>query len=177
MPFYNEDKILADEMQSGSKAAFDKIYKKYAPALLGYIIKIVEDRHLGEKVLEQAFAEIWARKDKYDPSKLRLMTWMLQSAKTLALAATPGRKKIISPEILNSFACVYISDDSNEQKVVYQPKQDNKIKLYELYDTIIGLMHFGGKTVAEASQLLNTQEDKIKIMLRGAINKLKESNP
>jgi DNA-directed RNA polymerase specialized sigma24 family protein len=64
MPVYYEDKSLADEMLSGSKAAFDKIYRKYAPALLGYILKTANDRQLSDHILEKAMTEIWERRSK-----------------------------------------------------------------------------------------------------------------
>jgi len=177
MPVYYEDKSLADEMLSGSKAAFDKIYKKYAPALLGYIIKAANDRQLSDHILEKAMTEIWERRSEYDITKERLLTWMIKIARPVTAAATGDQKKSIDPAILNSFACVYISYDSNDKKVVYEPKEGSRIQLYELYNTVIDLMHYQGNTVAQASEALNVNENKLKVMLKGAINKLKESNP
>jgi hypothetical protein len=37
-------------------------------------------------------------------------------------------------------------------------------------------MHYQGNTVAQASEALNINENKLKVMLKGAINKLKEGN-
>jgi Sigma-70 region 2 len=165
------DRDLANELSSGSKADFDKVYARYAPLLLGYIARITSDNAMAERSLQQVFMEIWQSRKAYEPARERLFTWMCRIAKKVTLAVGPAAKKV-SGEIVNSFAHVYINDD--QAQVTYTPPAGNKVQLYELYNSVIDLMHYGGVNVAQAGSMLNTGEDKIRIMLRNAIKTLKD---
>lgn len=53
--------------QAGSAEAFERLYREYAPLLLGVARRIVRRRELAEEVLHDAFEKIWRSAKSFDP--------------------------------------------------------------------------------------------------------------
>jgi RNA polymerase sigma-70 factor (ECF subfamily) len=52
--------------QAGSAEAFERLYREYAPLLLGVARRIVRRRELAEEVLHDAFVKIWRGAESFD---------------------------------------------------------------------------------------------------------------
>lgn len=52
--------------QAGSAEAFERLYREYAPLLLGVARRIVRRRELAEEVLHDAFEKIWRSAGSFD---------------------------------------------------------------------------------------------------------------
>lgn len=52
--------------QAGSAEAFERLYREYAPLLLGVARRIVRRRELAEEVLHDAFEKIWRSAKSFD---------------------------------------------------------------------------------------------------------------
>ena len=53
--------------QAGSAEAFERLYREYAPLLLGVARRIVRRRELAEEVLHDAFEKVWRTAHSFDP--------------------------------------------------------------------------------------------------------------
>jgi len=84
---YTEEHALLERVQRGDRQAFGKLYDRYAPALLGLILRIVGEREKAESVLQGAFLIMWEKIKTFEPSKGPLFTWMLSIARSAALEA------------------------------------------------------------------------------------------
>jgi RNA polymerase sigma-70 factor, ECF subfamily len=67
--------------QPGSAEAFERIYREYAPLLLGVARRIVRRRELAEEVLHDALTKIWQSAGSFDPlgSPLGWMTTIVRN--------------------------------------------------------------------------------------------------
>lgn len=64
-------------MQSSRQKAFQDLYDRFAPALLGEITRYVGDMHTAEDILQEVFISVHLHADQYDNGKGRLFTWLI----------------------------------------------------------------------------------------------------
>ena len=72
----NED-LLVNGLQARNTTVLKTVYEKYSSALFGVITRIVNDDHLAEDILQEAFLKIWNNAESYEASKGRLFTWIM----------------------------------------------------------------------------------------------------
>lgn len=65
--------------------AFEQLYRRTAPLLLGIALRIVGRRELADEVLHDAFAKIWRAADSFDPLATQPVAWMAAIVRNRAL--------------------------------------------------------------------------------------------
>ena len=73
---YNEDALIV-ALKAGNQKAFEELYDRFAPNLLGVLLRLVHDQAQAEDLLQDSFVKIWRNLALYEPAKGRLFTWML----------------------------------------------------------------------------------------------------
>ncbi|MBT0961000.1 sigma-70 family RNA polymerase sigma factor [Denitromonas iodatirespirans] len=66
-------------------AAFEQLYQRTAPVLLGVAFKITGRRELAEEVLHDAFIKIWHAATRFDPVATRPVAWMATIVRNRAI--------------------------------------------------------------------------------------------
>jgi RNA polymerase sigma-70 factor (ECF subfamily) len=69
----------------GSAEAFERLYRRCAPLLLGVAQRIVQRRELAEEVLHDAFTKIWHGAETFDPLAAQPMAWMAAIVRNRAI--------------------------------------------------------------------------------------------
>jgi RNA polymerase sigma-70 factor (ECF subfamily) len=69
----------------GSAEAFERLYKRSAPLLLGVAMRIVGRMELAEEVLHDSFARIWQAAGSFDPLATRPVAWMVAIVRNRAI--------------------------------------------------------------------------------------------
>ena len=57
--------------------AFKSLYVNYRPALYAFVGRTIEDEHLVEDIVQNAFIKIWINMHQYDERKAGIYTWMI----------------------------------------------------------------------------------------------------
>jgi RNA polymerase sigma-70 factor, ECF subfamily len=86
-------------LQKGSDEAYQYLIDRYSAMLFGVIGRIVNDKDDAQNILQDSFVKIWMNIERYDASKGRLATWMLNVARNTAIDFT--RSKIYSQRSKN----------------------------------------------------------------------------
>lgn len=81
------DEILITRTAQGDTAALEILYDRYAPTVLGIALKIIEDRALAEKLLQETFWQVWQRTSMYGPENGSFTGWLYRMARQLAMDA------------------------------------------------------------------------------------------
>lgn len=172
---YSEEELVF-ALQQQDQQAFSYLYDNYSGALFGLIYKMVNDKELGEDILQEAFVKIWNNFANYDSAKGRLFTWMINLARNLTIDTLRSKgykkqSKIHSDEkSVNNF-----SDNTNTaekfdamgiRKQLTLLKNDQK--------EIIDLAYFGGFTQDEISKQLGVPLGTVKTRMRAAILELRK---
>ena len=93
------DEELMSLITRRDSAAFEHLYDRYAPVILGTVVKIVQNRAEGEEILQEAFWRVWNQAETFDADKGSFRSWVFSIARRLALdllrrRATRGGKRI-----------------------------------------------------------------------------------
>lgn len=170
-----EDELVS-MLKSGAANAMTILYDNYSAAMYGIILRIVNNEEAAEDVLQEAFIKVWKNIEKYDRSKGRLFTWLVNIARNSAIDSLRVKDYNIKSQIRsldNSVRTV------NRQHKVY-PKTDH-IGLKEIIDKLkpehkllIDKLYFEGYTQEEAAKELNIPLGTVKTRIRAAMNILRD---
>lgn len=153
---YPEEQLIAN-MLSGKKEAFDHLYRKYSPSILGYLQKALGDKQQAEELLNHVFINIWNNIDTYDPCKSTLFLWMFRLTKSYIMSQLTQQKNIQNIEIHNHTEFVNMSINSHEEDI-------------EVQNIVLNCLYFNNYSLKTTSEILNIGEDQIKLLLRKAIS-------
>jgi RNA polymerase sigma factor (sigma-70 family) len=171
----SEDALVA-ALKNHDIIAMKALYDMYAGSLLGVILRITQHTELAEDLLQETFLKIWHAADKYDASKGRLFTWMMNIARNLAI------DKLRSKEYKNSEKN---QDIENNVAVVDNQKEQiiniDVLGLRELVTdlkpelaTVLDMVYYKGFTHIEAAEALNLPLGTVKTRIRMAITALRK---
>lgn len=157
------------------REAFNYLYKQYAGVLYGVINKVVYDEHTAQDVLQDVFVKIWSNIDKYDATKGRVYTWMINIARNAAIDKLRSKGEIMKgkiqtgEEIVNNLAGRMKTEQATDTIGLRKMVADLKPE----YETIISLAYFKGYTLDEISKTLNIPLGTVKTRMRHAVQQLR----
>ena len=171
----NED-LLVNGLQARNTTVLKTVYEKYSSALFGVITRIVNDDHLAEDILQEAFLKIWNNAESYEASKGRLFTWMMNICRNAAIDKMRSKgyktgKKTTSDETVLYENPTKIYDDIKPDTIGIKDIVD---KLKPEWKELVDLIYFKGYTHQEVADELNMPLGTVKTRLRSAITLLRQ---
>ena len=79
------DEILAARVAQGDSAALEALYDRYAPIVLGILLKVIGERAAAEDILQETFWRVWKSASMYQPQRGSFSGWMFRIARNLAI--------------------------------------------------------------------------------------------
>ncbi|MDP8924043.1 MAG: sigma-70 family RNA polymerase sigma factor, partial [Chloroflexota bacterium] len=71
------DEALAERIGRRDVAALEALYERHARALFSLAVKLLDDHHAAEEVVQETFLKLWQRPETYVPRRGRLLPWLL----------------------------------------------------------------------------------------------------
>ena len=175
-PLDDMDKNLVSLLRHGDRDDYLKLYNKYAPAVLGVLIRTIGDKELAEECMHDAFCNIWSERLNYDPEKERVFTWILKIVKKSALYEKLTRGKCLDDEIREGVDLVYATDIRSYLK----EKQHTEGVQFasgvnETTRTAIHLIYFESYSFAAAAEKLGIPVETLRGEMIKTIKQLKGS--
>ncbi len=170
------------QVQRGEQAALSTLYDRYAPVVLGVLVRIVGDRAVAEEVLQEAFWRVWDKSGSFDASKGSFKTWLFSIARRHAIDVV--RKRKVRPQPIQSDAAeLKLSLQADETDVSAEVDQTlNADTVRGALDTlpaeqrqVIELAYFQGKTRREISAETNIPLGTIHTRARLALQRLQKT--
>lgn len=158
-------------LQKGDKRVLAALYESYSAALYNLIFRIVGSEEKGKEVLQDSFLKIWNDREKYDPAKSRLFTWMAQIARETAI------ERVRSGELKKSDKTEYVENGGglSEERLSQEPDLRKILKaLDEKNWKIIDLLYFHDFTQKEVSEMLGIPVGIVKSSARKAVTALRK---
>ena len=145
--------------------------------LFGVINKVVNDDQTSQDVLQDVFVKIWNNINRYDASKGRIYTWMLNIARNAAIDKLRSKGEIMKNKIQSGQDIV----DSSVVKGMKTEMVTDTIGLKQVvdglkpeYQTIVNMAYFKGYTLDEISKTLEIPLGTVKTRMRSAMQLLRE---
>ena len=163
-------------LKQKSRQGFDYLYGQYSGALYGIVRRVITDEETARDVLQEVFVKIWNNIDKFDATKGRLYTWMLNLARNTAIDKLRSRGEIMQGKIQTGEDIVY----KQEQGLKTEQQTDTiglKAIVAEMqpeHKTIVELAYFKGYTLDEISKALDIPLGTVKTRMRKAISLLRQ---
>jgi len=172
---YSEEDLIV-LLKKRNEAAFNYLYGHYNGALYGVVLRIVSSKEYTEEVIQDVFVKIWNGVGKYDESKGRLYTWMINIARNTAI------DYLKSKSFQNQLKNHSVSDFVYNLKSGGDANGSDYIgfgKILERLDSdkqeLIHLAYFQGYTQIEISEKLKIPLGTVKTKMRNALLLLKDS--
>ena len=158
------------------KPAVDYLYRQYSGALFGVILRIVREKEIAEEVFHDAFVKICSKIEKYDRSKGKLYTWMVNLCRNSAIDRTRTREfsqrsktdqiEDFVYENINLSAEDTASDHIGLDKLINELDENQRFVLKQIY--------FEGFTHSEVAEEFDIPLGTVKTRLRSALQKLRK---
>jgi RNA polymerase sigma factor (sigma-70 family) len=152
------------------------LYKDYAPALMGLILRIVKRNEIAEDVLQETFVKIWKSSGEYQEIKGRPYTWMARLATNTAIDHLRLKGEVRSSQTRE----LAFSFEETETKLMYQFNPDI-IGLKELTESlnesqklVFDRVYFKGYTHVEAAEELGMSLGVVKYRVKSGLLALRK---
>jgi len=89
------DAELARLIEVGDESALEQVYAEHSGAVFAFLVGRMGDQEAAEDVLQQVFVEVWQKAGKFDPSRGRLIAWVMSIANSRSIDAL--RRKVPEP--------------------------------------------------------------------------------
>jgi RNA polymerase sigma-70 factor (ECF subfamily) len=87
----SDEQLMARVAQEDS-TALELLYHRYAPMVMGVVIKILQDRAAAEEVVQETFWRVWDKADTFQAQRGSFTSWMFSIARRLAIDVLRRRK-------------------------------------------------------------------------------------
>lgn len=173
VPALTEEELIA-ALQSGDHQAFEKFYNRFAPVLYGTLMSWVNDLHVAENLLQDAFVKAWNSRETYDPAKGRLFTWLYNITRNVCIdyyrsrQYKKGKASVLSDDIslfTNTKQANQAPDAIAIFRVVSLLRKEEK--------QMVELMYYRGFTQKEIAGLMNMPLGTVKTRMSMAIRNLR----
>lgn len=87
-----EDVHLMGRVAARDEQAYERLFDRHAPVVLGLVVRILGDRGLAEEVLQETFLQVWQQADRYRPALASPRGWILLLGRSRALDRLRARQ-------------------------------------------------------------------------------------
>ncbi len=167
---------LISQFQKKDEKAFEQLYNMYSDSMHGVIYNIVRDRDIAEEVMQDVFVKVWHNANRYNPSKGRFFTWILNISRNAAIDKTRSKSFKNSGKNLDAqfFVDILETHESLNDKTDAIGVKNFVSKLAKKCIEVIELLYFKGFTQKEASETLEMPIGTIKTRNRNCIKELRQ---
>lgn len=169
------EQTIVNLLHAKDRNAISLAYKHYGANLYGVVLSILKNKEDAQEVIQDTFVKIWSNSDKYDKSKGKLYTWMINIARRTAIDKTrsavfKARQRTDSTDATEKYNITWSTP--GKVKDVGLEKVINSID--KKYRTIIDLVYFQGYTMKEVHEELGIPLGTVKSRVRLALNELRK---
>ncbi len=170
---FASEEVLVRGLLARDMAAYNWLYDHYAAALYGVVFRIVRSEEIAQDILQESFVKIWRKIDRYDATKGRLFTWMLNVARNTAIDALRAQKGQKIQEINPNVRSMQ-DEDQLPHRFDHLGIETSLDQLEPKYRELIDLIYFQGYTQSEAAEELDIPLGTVKTRVRTALSLLRK---
>lgn len=166
---------LAALAQSGGRAAFEEIVRRYGPFALRVALRLCRDRAAAEDAAQEALLRVWHQIHRYDPEIARFSTWLYRITVNLCIDQARKWRGEALPE---GYDETDPSPDAEESLAARQTSQNLAAALRRLparQRAAMLLVYEEGLSGAEAARVLGFSPKAVERLLARAREQLRKT--
>jgi RNA polymerase sigma-70 factor (ECF subfamily) len=170
------DEDLIKRIARGDSLAMKSFYARHNVRLYRFLVRLTRREATAEELMNEVFLEIWRKADGYE-GRSAVTTWMLSIAHHKAISQMRKRSEEALDEDDNGSE---MADEDDDPEVKLQKRNKATVmracmeKLTAEHRTILDLVYYHDKSVAEASEVLGIPENTVKTRMFYARKRLAE---
>ena len=166
-------------MMAGDEAALSTLYDRYSPMLFGILMRVLNDRHAAEEVLQDLFLQLWRSARKFDPNRGSLPAWLMVVGRNRAISRLRGRRdREVLEEEEGDFANTFASDQNIEDDAARTEMARSVSTALEQLPAeqrqALELAYFEGMTQSEIAAKTGAPLGTVKTRVRTAMQTLRQ---
>ncbi len=171
----NELQIIVENVRSGDREAFNKLFRRFYAPLLRFCIRFVADEDIAAEVVQDFFVKLWTNHEKLSISS-SINSYMMQSVRNLSI--TYINKERSHAETNLAIYSEEGEDFDPSEKLLGQSLEDAYRKIVaempEKRREVFVLSRFDGLKYAEIAEKLNLSQKTVEAHMSAAIKQLRE---
>jgi RNA polymerase sigma-70 factor (ECF subfamily) len=173
----SSDLALMADFAARRERAAGVLYDRFASRIYGLGVVMLGNHPAAQDLVQDTFVKLWRTADRYDPQRGRLETWVLLTARSLAIDAL--RRRVLESRSLQSVGVQPEHDPEplpDEQAAVADLSARARRAMGVLppeQRSALELAYFGGRTTAEVAALEGIPQGTVKSRIRAALLRLR----
>ncbi len=173
------DARLMLAVKAGDREAFVKLFESYAPRLVGYVDRYLQNRAVSEEIVQEVFLKLYRTRKRYTVQS-RFSTWLYRIATNTALNAVRRRQHQKNREPFDEAMVGTDTAGQSADRIVDGRRLEKLI--YRTIDALppnqraaFNLTRFAGCTYLETADVLGLSESAIKSLVFRAADTLRQA--
>lgn len=173
---------LIEQLNKGDTKAFDKIYHTYYLYLCAIAVYYVHDKRVAGEIVNDVFVSFWQNREHIIYPPLPYLRRAIQNASLSYLRSAHFNEKMMTEQmdevwsflenrILSSDNPLQTLENSEMNKIILQKVEELPAKCRAIFKANL----YEGKSYAEIAEELNINESTVRVQMKIALTKLRES--
>ncbi|MGE0228086.1 MAG: sigma-70 family RNA polymerase sigma factor [Dehalococcoidia bacterium] len=175
-----DDELIAS-LTAGDISALEVLYDRYSTLVYSVSLRVLYDRQLAEDVTQEVFLRLWRRPQSFDPSRGRLLSWLMSVTRNRAIderrkLARRIRTEDTADDPLPDRTDTDGRDDPQLALALSELRWKVRAAMQSLPPAqrqVIELAYFSGLTQVEIAERTGLPLGTVKTRVRLAMNKLR----
>lgn len=162
----------------GDTAAFEAVYNRVSPVVLGVVLRVVRDPAQSEEVAQEVLVEVWRSAARFDPARGSASAWVCTMAHRRAVDRVRSAQSAADREERVGRRAEVPAYDAVAEEVEARLEREQVRRclasLTELQRESITLAYYGGYTYREVAELLDVPLGTVKTRLRDGLIRMRD---
>jgi RNA polymerase sigma-70 factor (ECF subfamily) len=171
------DLALMADFASRQERAAGALYDRFASRIYGLGVVMLGNHQAAQDLVQDTFMKLWRNAERFDPQRGRLETWVLLTARSLAIDSL--RRRVLESRSLQSVG-MQPEDDPEplpDERAAVADLTTRARRAMEVLSpeqrSALELAYFGGRTTAEVAALEGIPQGTVKTRIRAALLRLR----
>jgi RNA polymerase sigma-70 factor (ECF subfamily) len=169
---------LLQSVADGNKRAFEELYDRMLPRVLGLATRILRDSAQAEEVAQEVFLEVWQLASRFDVERGSAVGWILRKSHGRSVDRVRSAQARYSRDVKIGLRELAETTDALADVVELRIESEKVNRAMESLPQpqrqAVALAHLGGYTHTEVSEMLNIPIGTVKTRIRTGISRLRQ---
>lgn len=165
-------------VHAGEMAAFEVIFDRHVAVAYSLAHRVCGRRAMAEDAVQEAFLSLWRARDRYDPARGSVRTWVLSAVRNRALDALRRERAKAGRDVRDEESAERVPGRERTEIEVERREQGRQISdalnlLPSEQRQVIELAYFGGLTHTEIARSLSLPAGTVKGRMRLGLTRMR----